>query len=545
MRYLERQYVNKLLYGRCEKHLIRIPSESIDMMATDPPYGISFMGKDWDKVLPSVNVWKQCYRVLKPGSWVFVMSIPRQDCMARMILNLEDAGFEINYTPLFHVYATGFPKAANVSKLIEKRMGEKGEVVGRYTSPDGYDRDWEGNSVNRDVYGWASQEQGTNTRSIIEPTSDEAKALNGSYIGFQVKPALEAILVASKPISDKYRRSDVYRILRGKRDYWYTSYKEITKKNREAQEKRWGFYLKPGDVVETRLALNPTLEDETIISRRWVMKSKPYKDTDLTSGVTKALATGKGITWLDSGRIPYDSNGDKPSNCISGGSSGLGEIIKGHKFESSTIGRFPANLLVSEDMLNDGRILPGSSTGKTIGRGTGEKDRYGWATSEVRSRYPDSGSFSRYFDLDKWAEVNLPPEVFKTYPCLLVPKPSKSEKNVGLDKLPDKQIMGGGGLGLSSVELRKAATAYGSVKAKQKNTHPTCKPIKLMSYMIAIGSREGDIVLDPYMGSGTTPISAKIMGRRYVGIEMEADSMITARMRIRAYSEGEEGYEIR
>ena len=55
--------------------LAGLESDSIDLLCTDPPYGISFMGKEWDKALPDINVWKECLRVLKPGSLAFVMSI--------------------------------------------------------------------------------------------------------------------------------------------------------------------------------------------------------------------------------------------------------------------------------------------------------------------------------------------------------------------------------------------------------------------------------------------------------------------------------------
>lgn len=494
-----------MIWGDCLGVMPGIPSESIDMMATDPPYGISFMGKDWDKALPSVEVWKECYRVLKSGSWAFVMSLPRQDLLSRMILNLEEAGFDINYSPLFWIFATGFPKSANVSKMIDKRMGCNRDKVSGGCGTDG------------NVYG---------TFTPNEAISNEAKALDGSYIGFQPKPAAECILTAYKPISDKYRRSDVYRILRGKRDYWYTSYKEITDKNRDDQEKRWGFYLKPGDVVETKLALNPALEDETIINRRWVMKSKSYKDTDLTSGVTQALATGKGITWLDGGRIPYDGD-DRPSNSTFGGSSGLGEKIRGHKYEPSTIGRFPANLLVSNDMLNDGKVRS-SGNGIEGSGGISKPMVYGkYKSSSMGRLIGDSGSFSRYFDLDKWAEANLPDSVKRTFPFLIVPKASKSEKNAGLDGLKAKPIQG------RDVGQDKRNVPYKQRTTPVKNNHPTVKPIRLMSYLIAIGSRTGDVILDPFAGSGTTGVAAIRTNRHFIGIEKDARYCLLARNRIR------------
>ena len=84
---------------------------------------IAFMGKNWDKALPDIEIWKQCLRVLKPGAFAFVMSIPRADCLSRMIVSLEDAGFMVNFTPIFWAYASGFPKAQNIGKAVDKRLG--------------------------------------------------------------------------------------------------------------------------------------------------------------------------------------------------------------------------------------------------------------------------------------------------------------------------------------------------------------------------------------------------------------------------------------
>jgi site-specific DNA-methyltransferase (adenine-specific) len=96
-----------IIYGDCLEKLKELTDNSIDFMVTDPPYGISFLGKDWDRAVPSVEVWKECLRVLKPGSFAFVMSLPRQDCLARMILNLADAGFNTNFTSIYHAFASG------------------------------------------------------------------------------------------------------------------------------------------------------------------------------------------------------------------------------------------------------------------------------------------------------------------------------------------------------------------------------------------------------------------------------------------------------
>lgn len=56
-----------------------------------------------------------------------------------------------------------------------------------------------------------------------------------------------------------------------------------------------------------------------------------------------------------------------------------------------------------------------------------------------------------------------------------------------------------------------------------KRYHPTQKPVKLIEEIIRIHSNEGDLVLDPFMGSGTTAISALNTGRKYIGFELDKE----------------------
>ena len=68
-----------------------------------------------------------------------------------------------------------------------------------------------------------------------------------------------------------------------------------------------------------------------------------------------------------------------------------------------------------------------------------------------------------------------------------------------------------------------------------KNNHPTVKPISLMSYLITLSSREDELVLDPFVGSGTTCIAAKLLNRKYIGMEMDSDYVVIAQKRIKAH----------
>jgi DNA modification methylase len=71
--------------------------------------------------------------------------------------------------------------------------------------------------------------------------------------------------------------------------------------------------------------------------------------------------------------------------------------------------------------------------------------------------------------------------------------------------------------------MRENNVPYKLGPEPRKNSHPTVKPLKLMSYLITMGSRPGDIVLDPFSGTGTTSIAAMLLKRDYVGIEISPE----------------------
>ena len=362
--------INSVILGDCLEKLKTFPENTVDQLVTDPPYGYSFMGKDWDKAVPSVEIWKECLRVLKPGAFAFIMSSPRQDVFCRNLINIEEAGFRTDFTSLYWTYASGFPKAHNISKAVDKKFGAERKIIAR--NPNSRENCDKTNTI---------LESGTvgKTAYITEPATEKARRLDGSYAGFQPKPAVEVIIVAMKPLDEK-----------------------------------------------------------------------GYTD--------QALSNGKGLTWLDDCRIPYKNEPVASRDFTKQRSSDGNQVqaSKGNEWIGNDRGRVPANLLVSDDVLND---------------------------------------TSRFFSLDTWTERSLP--------FLSVPKASKKEKNIGMDE-----------------------------SKTEKNGHPTVKPVKLMTYLITMGSREGDVVLDPFCGSGTTCMAAKMLGRNYVGIELSPEYREIAMKRI-------------
>ena len=435
----------QLIHGDSVKELKKFDDNSVDLLCTDPPYGYGFMGRDWDKVLPDIGIFEECFRVLKPGSMAFVMSAPRSDVQYRMAEMLEKVGFKIDYTPIYWTYATGFPKAMNISKMIDKQKGAKREVTGKGKAGAAFHK---GKGVITGGFGNISDGTGTATTEWDEknnPATDEAKKLDGSYAGFQPKPAVEVVIVAMKPLDKKG-------------------------------------YLE------------------------------------------QALDNGKGITWFDDCRIPFEES-DTPKGGYGAMDIGIGKpgetqdyrkttkrkprtegsVFKTSGFksenndtaEANPMGRFPANMLVSDEVLDD---------------------------------------YSRYFSLDNWFEENLkslPEPVQQTFPFMIVPKASKSEKNNGLDDFETKQVTGGGGgVGDYIDDVNSASGKFGSEKAPSRNIHPTVKPLTLMNYLVTLGSRKGDMVLDPFMGSGTTPLACVSLERNYIGIDNEEEYYEIAKARV-------------
>lgn len=412
-----------------------ISENSVDLIVTDPPYGISMMGKDWDKAVPPVEIWRKCLRVLKPGAFAFVMSAPRQDVLSRMIVNLEDAGFKTNFTSIYWAFPTGFPKGRNMSKAIDQHLGAEREIIDFDKTKYRANRKSEKEGGTRMLAGGFSADNGA---TITAPATFEAQKFESAYAGFQPKPALEIILVVMKPLSEE-------------------------------------------------------------------------------THVEQALNNGKGVTWMHYCRIPYKNKDDMLSatpqgKCTSkeigaiGAEPDAGRNMGRIEFERPELkGRFPSNLLIEGDILDDGierksnRCDKPSDCGGNTWGGTIQ-------TNRGPRGYNDSGSFSRYFDLDRWWEnklEELPENIRKTLPFMIVSKVSKSERQKGLSK----DVI---------------------------NTHVSVKPVKLLSYLITLGSREGDTVLDPFAGTGTTGMAAIALKRKFMGIEKEQEYADMSNIRLEA-----------
>jgi site-specific DNA-methyltransferase (adenine-specific) len=179
--------VSFILYNEnCLDVLKRLEDNSVDSVVTDPPYGLSFMGKKWDYDVPSQEIWAECLRVLKPGGHLLAFAGTRTQ--HRMAVRIEDAGFEIR-DMIAWVYGSGFPKSLDVSKAIDKQAGaERTEVIGtRHRNAKPFD----------DASGWNANST-TGDHNYTAPATEAAQQWQGW--GTALKPALEPITVARKPL---------------------------------------------------------------------------------------------------------------------------------------------------------------------------------------------------------------------------------------------------------------------------------------------------------------------------------------------------------
>ena len=101
---------NKLHHGDCFEVMPTLDADSVDAIISDPPYGLSFMGKAWDHGVPGEVFWREALRVAKPGAHLLAFGGTRT--FHRLTVAIEDAGWEIRDCVMW-VYGSGFPKSHN------------------------------------------------------------------------------------------------------------------------------------------------------------------------------------------------------------------------------------------------------------------------------------------------------------------------------------------------------------------------------------------------------------------------------------------------
>jgi len=164
-----------------------------------------FMGKKWDYDVPSVEIWRECLRVLKPGAHALIFAGSRTQ--HRMAVNVEDAGFILKDV-IMYLYGSGFPKSTDISKQIDKAAGAEREIVGKYKIPADSDAGNAGKvirSLTRNGICYVKMATAKEGRDITAPATPEAELWNGQ--GTHLKPSYEPILLAMKPNDGTYAQN--------------------------------------------------------------------------------------------------------------------------------------------------------------------------------------------------------------------------------------------------------------------------------------------------------------------------------------------------
>lgn len=175
-----------VLHGNNLDLLAAVRDNFAHAVVTDPPYGLGFMGKDWDAALPDPRTWAECLRVLRPGGHLVAFGAPR--LVHRLTCQIEDAGFEVR-DQLLWLFAQGFPKSLDVSKAIDAAAGAVREVVGSRRTNAG--NGGEGNN-------FLTEGSRSPVVDITAPATEAAARWSGW--GTALKPAYEPIVLARKPL---------------------------------------------------------------------------------------------------------------------------------------------------------------------------------------------------------------------------------------------------------------------------------------------------------------------------------------------------------
>lgn len=424
-------------HGDCLAILRTLPDNSVDAVVTDPPYGLSFMGKKWDYDVPSVEVWAECLRVLKPGGHLLAFAGTRTQ--HRMAVRIEDAGFEIR-DMIAWVYGSGFPKSLDVSKAIDKLDAAEAQMQRRYRFTE-----------------WV-RSTGLTSKQIDDATNTN---MGGHYT-----------TAASQPAIMTREHMDAVRHLVGEVPEWVECECEIRS-----------------------------------------VESENFKRREVVAERTMTQGGGSSLQIRMGERREVEANITAPATPAAQQWAGWGTALK-PALEPITVARKPLTGTVAANVLEHGtgainvdgcrvtgepspsverrkHAAPGVSVGAT-----------GWTTPARPDSYNEQRSGE---SLGRW-------------PANLI--------HDGSDEVT--RLMTGG-------EARFFYTAKaGKEDREDNNTHPTVKPTDLMRYLCRLVTPPGGVVLDPFMGSGSTGKAARLEGFQFIGIEREAEYVEIAKARIAA-----------
>jgi len=391
-------YVNKIICGDCLDVMRDMSDNSVDAVVTDPPYGLSFMGKDWDHSVPGVPYWAEALRACKPGAYLLAFGGTRTH--HRLTCAIEDAGWEIRDCVMW-VYGSGFPKSHDVSKAIDKKRNDNIRPVCRFLrnamDKQGVNsRDMAPNfGFNpRMIDHWAARD--TDSQPTV-PTWDQWLALK-QLLNFDGEMDAEAWRLngrKGKPGDDWEKREVIGKDTKARS----TSGKSaLPTMGGKTVYETWNITAPATDAAKQWQGYGTALKPawEPIVVAR-----KPIEGT-VAQNVQK---WGVGAMDIDGCRVGL--NGEEPP------SGSAKRVYKANQYTEAKIygdnkrtppkGRFPANLIHdgSDEVV---RLFPNSKspstyTRKIAGKSTGNsyQNNVGEDAGTESLNFGDSGSASRFF----------------------------------------------------------------------------------------------------------------------------------------------------
>lgn len=533
--------------------LKEFPDNYFHSVVTDPPYGLAFMGKKWDYDVPSVELWREVLRVLKPGGQL--LSFGGTRTYHRMVVNIEDAGFEIR-DQLQWIYGSGFPKSTNIASRLDKEFG------GESARGKGF------NVAGQNVQLNQNKELRSDHPNYVPPEykTDAAKQWQGW--GTALKPAQEIICLARKPLTTGSLLTNL--VLQCQSKLLALIAKKYSASNPSVSSAAASIALWNAEKnTLTRDALcevTATLQSESekclnlSIELSWldILDDTLKLASTFTTGTESSLTIDLKIlnsylsrimpeSTLQNAGLGEQSNALTVQSLLNALEQKLNfiqtpsvhdlaiseDISLSPNSEPIVLARKPIDkgLTVAENVLKHGVGGLNVDASRIEGR---ERTDYGLKNS-VRNNlnaYGADGTAADFdsskgrwpanvlFDEDAAAGLGEPSRFF------YVAKASKRERNAGLEGIV-KEKQG------ARPNSKDASGKFPDHDHRPSggNNHPTVKPVKLMEYLVRMVTPPGGIVLDPFCGSGTTGVACKNLDFGFVGIEREAEYAAIARKR--------------
>jgi DNA modification methylase len=565
--------------------------ESIDALVCDPPYGLGFMGKDWDHGVPGEHFWREAYRVAKPGAYLLAFGGTRT--FHRLAVAIEDAGWELRDTVMW-VYGQGFPKSHDVSKAIDKEAGAEREVIGQRKSP------YTPTGRNTNTYGeyeTPTNESGYLQYAITAPATPLAAQWQGW--GTALKPAYEIVILAQKPLTD----------------YQYCA---IMIQNLSERIESWAQDINSKAATSGSMSEAESIALNTLLSWRSILADCfDQGRTSTTSTESEMITDWKTLNFCllqimqenitpekfhQSGRSVPASNAEKYfsatlaklnatrdlsvlENAIKQDQANYRDETVKPNFTPIIVARKPLQGTVAENVTRYGtgamnidqcRIEteprnPGyanrlARTNNVFGedkRTRPLRDEYDtsqgrWpanlihdGSAEVLAGFPQSNVPGPYrqktqarSEIGMSVDVNgmITPHYGDTgsaarfFYCAKASKQDRDEGCEGLEERTTSRMNTNNGSEDDGEAWHPIDERTGKERdrfvAQVRNHHPTVKPTSLMRYLCRLVTPPNGTILDPFMGSSSTGKAAILEGFNFVGVELEQEYIEIAARRI-------------